>query len=112
MIDTISRFRLLHHAIPQSPLLPVNLSATVAVLDLTIEAGAAAAGPLVFHTVEEVARALDVSPKTIRRRILDGGIRKVPMGGRLVRISSTELQRLAAAGPLKPAAPTQAISIS
>ena len=56
--------------------------------------------PPTFHTVEEVARMLGVSTKTVNRRIRDGLIRKVPMGGRLVRISSAELQRLASAARL------------
>jgi excisionase family DNA binding protein len=54
----------------------------------------AAAEAPVFHTVEAVAKALHTSTKTIRRRIKEGVIRKVPMGGRLVRISSEELRRL------------------
>ena len=75
-----------------------------------VEAAAAEAPPI-FHTVEEVARTLGVSSKTIRRRIQDGVIRKVPMGGRLVRIASTELQRLAADTRVKPAAPSGQVSI-
>src|ERR1700752_2067515 len=41
-----------------------------------------------LHTVEEVAARLRVNPKTVRRRIRDGTVRTVPIGGRLVRISS------------------------
>jgi excisionase family DNA binding protein len=48
-----------------------------------------------FFTIEEVAKALKVDPRTVRRRIRDGTIRKVLMPGRLVRISSEELARLA-----------------
>jgi excisionase family DNA binding protein len=47
-----------------------------------------------LHTVDEVAARLRVSTKTVRRRIKDGTIRTVPIGGRLVRISSDELRRL------------------
>jgi excisionase family DNA binding protein len=47
-----------------------------------------------LYTVEEVAARLRVSTKTVRRRIRDGTIRTVPIGGRLVRISSDELRRL------------------
>jgi len=47
-----------------------------------------------LHTVEDLAAWLRVSTKTIRRRIKDGTIRTVPIGGRLLRISSDELLRL------------------
>jgi excisionase family DNA binding protein len=46
-------------------------------------------------TIGEVAAALRVSQKTVQRRIKDGSIRKVVMGGRSVRIPSDELVRLA-----------------
>jgi excisionase family DNA binding protein len=55
-----------------------------------------------LHTVEEVAARLRVSTKTIRRRIKDGTIRTVPIGGRLVRISSDELRRLLSGPTLEP----------
>jgi excisionase family DNA binding protein len=45
-------------------------------------------------TIGEVAAALRVSQKTVQRRISDGTIRKVAMGGRSVRIPSDELLRL------------------
>jgi len=48
----------------------------------------------VVMTIGEVAAALRVSRKTVQRRIRDGTIRTVAMGGRLVRISSDELLRL------------------
>jgi excisionase family DNA binding protein len=48
-------------------------------------------------TIEETARRLRTSEKTIRRRIKEGVIRKAPIGGRLVRISSDEVDRLTAA---------------
>ncbi len=63
---------------------------------------AAAEEPHAFHTVEDVAQALHISTKTVRRRIKEGAIRKVPLGGRLVRISSGELRRLATAAPSGP----------
>lgn len=55
-----------------------------------------------LHTVEEVAARLRVSTKTVRRRIKDGTIRTVPVGGRLVRISSDELRRLTSRSELEP----------
>ena len=55
-----------------------------------------------LHTVEEVAAQLRVSTKTVRRRIKDGTIRTVPIGGRLVRISSDELRRLLSGPALEP----------
>jgi excisionase family DNA binding protein len=53
----------------------------------------------VLLTVGEVAVALRMSEKSIRRRIKSGIIRTAPTGGRLVRISSDELRRLAAGDP-------------
>lgn len=55
-------------------------------------------GPVLL-TIAEVAAALRMSEKSIRRRIRDGVIRTAPTGGRLVRISSDELRRLAAGEP-------------
>jgi excisionase family DNA binding protein len=55
---------------------------------------------LVLLTIAEVAAALRMSQKSVRRRIKAGVIRTVPIGGRLVRISSDELRRLAAGAPL------------
>jgi excisionase family DNA binding protein len=60
-------------------------------------------------TISEVAAALRVSEKTVRRRIKDGTIRTVPMGGRLVRILSDELARLVAGDP--PRAPGNDVDI-
>jgi excisionase family DNA binding protein len=99
--------RLLNHTIAHS----AGAAGTAARIDRGAEADAPAASPLVFHTVEEVARTLGVSSKTVRRRIEDGVILKAPMGGRLVRISSAELQRLAAGAPLRPTAASDAVSI-
>ena len=48
-----------------------------------------------FLMIAEVASALRVNPRTVRRRIKAGTISKVPMEGRLVRVSSDELERLA-----------------
>jgi excisionase family DNA binding protein len=55
-----------------------------------------------LHTVAEVAARLKVSTKTVRRRIKDGTIRTVPIGGRLLRISSDELRRLISGPSLEP----------
>lgn len=49
--------------------------------------------PCLF-TVDEVASALRVSTKTVRRRIAAGLIRTADLGGRLVRIPAAELRRL------------------
>jgi excisionase family DNA binding protein len=105
MTDTFDPARLLNHTMARAPTVAAGPAATVAVLS---QAGAALApppplAPLLFHTVEEVARTLGVSRKTVDRRIRDGVIGTVPMGGRLVRISSAELQRLAAAASFRPA---------
>jgi excisionase family DNA binding protein len=56
--------------------------------------------PAPVLTIAEVAAALRMSEKSVRRRIKDGVIRTTPTGGRLVRISSDELRRLAAGPPL------------
>ena len=48
-----------------------------------------------FLMIAEVASALRVNPRTVRRHIKAGKIRKVPMEGRLVRVSTDELERLA-----------------
>ena len=55
----------------------------------------------VLLTIAEVAAALRMSEKSVRRRIKAGLIRTAPTGGRLVRISSDELRRLAAGEPLE-----------
>jgi len=91
----------------QSP--PVTLDA----LDRVMPTPAAMASALLMpdpepppeptlHTVEEVAARLRVSTKTVRRRVKDGTIRTVPIGGRLVRISSEELRRLLSGPTLEP----------
>ena len=85
---------------------------TAVAINLAGQADAAAAEtPPVFHTVEAVARAFGVSPRTIHRRIRDGVIRKVAMGGRLVRISSAELRRLAVDAPFRSAGLTDEVSM-
>jgi excisionase family DNA binding protein len=53
----------------------------------------------VLLTIGEVAAALRMCEKSIRRRIKSGVIRTAPTGGRLVRISSEELRRLATGDP-------------
>jgi excisionase family DNA binding protein len=49
----------------------------------------------VFYTVAEVSSQCKVSERTVRRWIKAGTLSKVPLPGRLVRISSDELRRLA-----------------
>jgi excisionase family DNA binding protein len=49
----------------------------------------------VLLTIAEVAAKLRMSEKSVRRRIKTGVLRTAPTGGRLVRISSDELLRLA-----------------
>jgi excisionase family DNA binding protein len=95
MTDTFNPACLLNHTQAHAPPLAAGPAAAI---DRTGEAAAAEAPPT-FHTVEVVARTLGVSCKTIGRRIRDGIIHKAPTGGRLVRISSAELQRLAAGAP-------------
>ena len=100
MIDTLNPFRLLDLTTPRARAHSGRAGETVEATDLTADADAPAAeGPPVFHTVAVVARTLGISTRTVGRRIREGVIRKVPMGGRLVRISSAELQRLAADAP-------------
>ena len=65
----------------------------------------------VLLTVAEVAAALGMSEKSVRRRIKAGVIRKAPIGGRLVRISSEELRRLGAAAPFDAFDDEQEVSI-
>lgn len=88
---------------------PVSLDA----LNRVISTPGAAVSPLLaqssetppeptLHTVEEVAARLRVSTKTVQRRIKDGTIRTLPVGGRLVRISSNELRRLILGQTLEP----------
>jgi len=52
----------------------------------------------VLLTIVQVAKLLQMNPKSVQRRIKAGVIRKVPFGGRLVRISSDELRRLTSGG--------------
>lgn len=54
----------------------------------------------VLLTIGEVAVRLRMSKKSVQRRIKSGVIRTAPTGGRLVRISSDELLRLATGPPL------------
>jgi excisionase family DNA binding protein len=93
MTDMLNPFCLLNLTIPRAT---AHTGGAGEATDLTAEDATAAEGPPVFHTVAMVARTLGISTRTVGRRIRDGVIRKVPMGGRLVRISSAELRRLAA----------------
>jgi excisionase family DNA binding protein len=54
----------------------------------------------ILLTVAKVAARLRMSTKTVRRRIKEGVIRTVPLGGRLTRVSPDELQRVTASEPL------------
>jgi excisionase family DNA binding protein len=58
---------------------------------------------LALLTIEEVSAQLRISTKSVRRRIKEGLIRKASLGGRAVRISPDELQRLIAGTPLEEA---------
>ena len=53
----------------------------------------------VLLTIGELSQLLRVSERTVRRRIKDGTLRKVPLPGRLVRVTITELQDLLGIGP-------------
>src|ERR1700709_1995895 len=97
MPDTFNPACLLNHTLAHAPPSPARPSGPIAVAN---PPGAGVAPP-VFHTVDEVARTLGDSTETIARRIREGLIHKAPMGGRLVRISSAELQRLAARAPFR-----------
>jgi excisionase family DNA binding protein len=112
MPTSFNPFCPLNHAVPEPPTRPVEVGMTAAAIGPTDGGSAAAAPgpPPVFHTVEEVAHTLGVSTRTVNRGIAGGFIRKVAMGGRLVRISSAELQRLAANAPLPPAVASDAVS--
>lgn len=48
-----------------------------------------------FLTIDEVATLLGVSTRTVRRRLKGGTLRRAPLGGRVVRIPASELNRLA-----------------
>lgn len=53
-----------------------------------------------FLTIDEVASILGVSTKTVRRRLADGSLHKAPLGGRAVRISASEIDRLLLGEPV------------
>jgi excisionase family DNA binding protein len=61
-------------------------------------------------TIDEVATRLNISTRSVRRRIKTGLIRKASLGGRMVRISFDEVQRLAAGTPLEEASEDPDIS--
>jgi excisionase family DNA binding protein len=96
MTETFNPSCLINHTVAHLPP-PAGAAGPEAAIDRTDEAAAPAAGPAVFHTVEQVASALGVCTRTVGRWIRDGALRKAPLGGRTVRVSSTELRRLAAA---------------
>jgi excisionase family DNA binding protein len=54
-------------------------------------------------TIDEIAAHLNISTRSVRRRIKNGLIRKASLGGRTVRISPDELQRLIAGTPFEEA---------
>ena len=64
----------------------------------------------VLLTIAEVAAALRMSEKSVQRPIKAGVIRTALTGGRLVRISSDELRRLAAGEPLEAPSKTSIVS--
>jgi excisionase family DNA binding protein len=102
MTDALDLSCLLNHTMAHSPPPLAGALGPAAAIDLLGETAPPAEGLPVFHTIDEVARTLGVSCKTISRRIRDGVIQTAPIGGRLVRISSSELQRLAAGAPFRP----------
>jgi excisionase family DNA binding protein len=112
MTDTPDLSCLLNHTMAHSPPPLAGAPGPAAAMDLTGETAPPAEGLPVVHTIDEVARTLGVSCKTIARRIRDGVIHKAPMGGRLVRISSAELQRLAAGAPFRPRVQGVEVSMS
>jgi excisionase family DNA binding protein len=61
-------------------------------------------------TIDEVAIRLNISTKSVRRRIKAGLIRKASLGGRTVRIPPDEVQRLIAGTPLEEASEDPDIS--
>ena len=60
------------------------------------------AGTDIIFTVPEFAQVLRCSPRTVSRRISDGTIRKMAGLGRLVRIHSSEIPRLACPSAIVP----------
>jgi excisionase family DNA binding protein len=56
-------------------------------------------GTVVLFTVDEFAQVLRCSPRTVRRRIREGTIRKMAGLGRLIRIHPSEIGRLARTNP-------------
>ena len=56
-------------------------------------------GAVILFTVDEFALILRCSPRTVRRRIRDGAIRKMEGLGRLIRIHPSEIGRLARMNP-------------
>ena len=112
MTDTPDFSCLLNHTLAHAPPPPADIRGPATAIDPNQEVAPPAGGPPVFHTVEAVARTLGVSAKTIARRIREGVIRKAPMGGRLVRISSAELQRLAGGGASDPGIRDREVSMS
>jgi excisionase family DNA binding protein len=95
MTDMLNPFRSINLTVPRATALSGGAGQAVDATDLAAEGAATAEGPPVVHTVAVVARTLGISARTVGRRIREGVIRKVPIGRRLVRISSAELQRLA-----------------
>jgi hypothetical protein len=112
MTDVPDLSCLLNHTLAHLPPPPARAPRLAAAIDQTGETVPPAEGPPVFHTIDEVARTLGVSCKTIARRIRDGLIHKAPTGGRLVWISSTELWRLADAASFKGRVRRRGVSMS
>jgi excisionase family DNA binding protein len=77
------------------PLPPAAARAGFLVAPVWTEAPEPRPAPVLL-TIGEVAAALRMSEKSVRRRIKAGVIRTAPTGGRLVRISSDERLRLVA----------------
>lgn len=52
-----------------------------------------------YLTIDEFAALLGISSRTVRRRLKNRSLRKVALGGRVVRIPASELDRLEGIAP-------------
>ena len=54
-----------------------------------------------YYKVKEVAKLLDLHPKTVRRKIINGEIKAIRFGERSTRISQLELDKLTNKGLIR-----------